>query len=97
MISSLAEIARCFGKSVTAKSIMNIFDRQVRPDVKLILETLQAGGDPEELPLIGIAKISGGGKGQIFVLAHSVLTARFHFVYFIVQCITILIIYCSSR
>jgi hypothetical protein len=45
----------------------------VRPDVRLILETLNAGGDPEELLLAGIAKISGGGKGQanfalIFIL-----------------------------
>ncbi|KAH8782157.1 hypothetical protein BGZ57DRAFT_926143 [Hyaloscypha finlandica] len=56
------QIARCFGKSATAKSIMHIFDRTIRPDVKLILETLKAGGDPEKLSLAGIAKISGGGK-----------------------------------
>jgi hypothetical protein len=62
-----AEIARCFGKSATAKSIMNIFDRTVRPDVKLILETLKAGGDPEKISLAGIAKISGGSKGQTSV------------------------------
>jgi hypothetical protein len=62
-----AEIARCFGKSATAKSIMNIFDRTVRPDVKLILETLKAGGDPEKITLAGIAKISGGSKGQASV------------------------------
>ncbi|KAE9364597.1 hypothetical protein N431DRAFT_447767 [Stipitochalara longipes BDJ] len=53
------EIARCFGKSITTKSIIDVFHRQVRPDVRLILETLKAGGDPEELLLAGIAKIIG--------------------------------------
>jgi hypothetical protein len=52
-------MARCFGKSATSKSIMHIFARSIKPDVKLILETLEAGGDPEELQLSGIAKISG--------------------------------------
>jgi hypothetical protein len=63
LIFPYAEIARWFGKSVTTKSIIHVFERQVRPDVKLILETLKAGGDPEELPLAGIAKISGGSNG----------------------------------
>ena len=76
----LAEIARCFGKSVTVKSILNVFDRQVRPDVRLILETLKAGGDPEQLMLIGIAKISGA-KGQNSSL--HILIALHDFILFI--------------
>ncbi len=53
------EIARCYGNSCNAKTIRNRFDRVVRPDVKLILDTLKAGGDPERVTLNGIAKISG--------------------------------------
>lgn len=59
------EIARCYGKSVTPKAITHVFSRTIKPDVKLILDTLAAGGDPEEVMLLGLKKIGGGdGNGQ---------------------------------
>jgi hypothetical protein len=39
-------------------------DRTIKHDVKLILDTLDAGGNPEDLMLKGIAKIAGTRQGQ---------------------------------
>jgi len=63
LISS-AEIARCYGQSCNAKAITNQFHRTIKPDVKLIMDTLAAGGNPEDVMLSGISKIGGGGNGQ---------------------------------
>lgn len=63
-IDVLSEVARCYGKSVNGKAIRNFFDRTVKHDVKAVLDTLKAGGDPEDLQLSGIVKIGGGTKGQ---------------------------------
>ncbi|CZT02253.1 uncharacterized protein RCO7_11042 [Rhynchosporium graminicola] len=54
------KVARCYGKSVNAKAIRNFYDRTIKHDIRAILNTLENGGDPEELQLCGIAKISGG-------------------------------------
>jgi len=56
------EVARCYGKSVNGKAIRNFYDRTIKHDVKAVLDTLEAGGDPEDLQLSGIAKIGGGTK-----------------------------------
>jgi len=83
-IDVFAEVARCYGRSVTAKAIHHFIDRTVKPDVKLILNTLAAGGNPEEVQLSGIAKIGGAksGNGQNYwkLLKH---TARLHSIYFL--------------
>ncbi|KAK0124023.1 hypothetical protein ONS95_009009 [Cadophora gregata] len=47
------EIARCYGGDATESAIVNAVKRQVRPPVKLVLETLAAGGDPADLDLPG--------------------------------------------
>lgn len=62
-IDVLPEVARCYGKSVNGKAIRNFYDRTIKHDVKAVLDTLEAGGDPEDLQLSGIAKIGGGTKG----------------------------------
>jgi hypothetical protein len=59
-VDGFAEIARCFGQSCNAKAIRNFFDRTVKPDVNLILDTLDAGGNPEDVMLDGIFKIATG-------------------------------------
>ena len=62
-IDVLPEVAHCYGKSVNGKAIRNFYDRTIKHDVKAVLDTLEAGGDPEDLQLSGIAKIGGGTKG----------------------------------
>ncbi|KAG4439123.1 hypothetical protein IFR05_005410 [Cadophora sp. M221] len=61
-IDALSEVARCYGQSVNGKAIRNFFDRTVKHDVKAVLDTLKAGGDPEDLQLSGIVKLGGGTK-----------------------------------
>ncbi|KAK0124024.1 hypothetical protein ONS95_009010 [Cadophora gregata] len=61
-IDVLLEVARCYGKSVNGKAIRNFYDRTIKHDVRAVLDTLEAGGDPEELQLSGITKIGGGTK-----------------------------------
>jgi hypothetical protein len=58
-VNGFVEVACCYGKSCNAKTIQNIMDRTIKADVKLILDTLDAGGNPEDLMLKGIAKIAG--------------------------------------
>ncbi|CAL3970304.1 unnamed protein product [Diplocarpon coronariae] len=59
------EVARCYGKSVNGKAIRNFYHRTVKNDVKLVLDTLAVGGDPEEVQLSGIVKIAGGKYDSI--------------------------------
>jgi hypothetical protein len=63
LIFPLAEMARCFGKSVTPKALMHVFSRGIKPNVKLILEALEAGDDPEKVELVGVSS-TGAGQGQ---------------------------------
>jgi len=65
-VDGFAEVARCYGKSCNAKAILNLMDRTIKPDVKLILDTLDAGGNPEDVMLKGIAKIAGTRQSQSF-------------------------------
>lgn len=69
------DIARCYGKSVTSKAVRHVFSRTINPDIKLILDTLAARGDPEQVHLSGFGKISDGGNGQTF--RRTVAIARF--------------------
>ncbi len=68
-IDVIAEVARCYGRSVTGKAVHHFVDRTVKPDVKLILDTLAAGGNPEEVQLSGIAKIKDAksNSGQVIL------------------------------
>jgi hypothetical protein len=59
IINGFAEVARCYSKLCNAKTIQNIIDRTIKHNIKLILDTLDAGGNPEDLILKGIAKIAG--------------------------------------
>ncbi len=61
------EIARCYGQSVNAKSIINIFSRTIRPDVKIIHEALAAGGNPETLAL---SYLKGGNSSNGKMICH---------------------------
>jgi hypothetical protein len=63
-VDGFAEVARCYGKSCNAKTIQNIMDRTIKPDVKLILDILDAGDNPEDIMLKGIAKIAGTRQSQ---------------------------------
>lgn len=56
------EVARCFGESCTKKAIEHRLANQIKPNVKLILQALQEGHNPEEIPLIGVP--IGAGNGQ---------------------------------
>jgi hypothetical protein len=81
IVDGFAEVARCYGQSCNAKAIQNIMDRTIKYDVKLILDTLDAGGNPEDLILKGIAKIAGT-KGQS--LRSSLIYT--HHVFFLSNC-----------
>ncbi len=71
------EIARCYGNSCNAKAIRNQFNRVVKPDVKLILDALEAGNDPEKIMLKGIAKIGGDNCEAQAAIPHI-----YHFLFF---------------
>ncbi|TVY51666.1 hypothetical protein LCER1_G004683 [Lachnellula cervina] len=43
------EIARYYGADANRKSITNVFTRLIRPDVKLLNDTLDAGGNPKSI------------------------------------------------
>ena len=81
-IDVLPEVARCYGKSVNGKAIRNFYDRTIKHDVKAVLDTLEAGGDPEDLQLSGIAKIGGGTKGQRHTTHPQALSRLPHPLYF---------------
>lgn len=52
LLTSSAEMARCFGSDATPSAILNVVKRQVRPAVKKITESLKSGGDPKTLALM---------------------------------------------
>ncbi|TVY62724.1 hypothetical protein LSUE1_G006157 [Lachnellula suecica] len=49
-----AEIARCYGSQATKSSIMNVFTRNVNPNVKNIQNMHETGGDPQDVILKGL-------------------------------------------
>ena len=48
-IDVLLEISRYYGADANKKSIQNVFTRFVRPDVKLLTDTVNAGGNPQNI------------------------------------------------
>lgn len=59
------EIARCYGSEVTKSALLNIFKRNINPNVKNILAKLDAGGDPKDVVLNELAGI-GNGEQSLF-------------------------------
>lgn len=65
LINIHSEIARCYGAPTKGKDVRNFYDRTIKHDVKLILETLEAGGNPLNIELTYFARKPGGApKGQ---------------------------------
>ncbi|TVY14217.1 hypothetical protein LARI1_G006633 [Lachnellula arida] len=62
-IDVILEIARYYGADANKKSITNVFARFVRPDVKLLNDTLDAGGNPKSIDFqeFSFALASSGG------------------------------------
>lgn len=52
MLISPLEIARCYGSDCTTSAIKNVWNRNVRPAMKRVHDTLEVGGDPKYLPLM---------------------------------------------
>ncbi|TVY40897.1 hypothetical protein LSUB1_G002345 [Lachnellula subtilissima] len=48
-IDVLLEISRYYGADANKKSILNVFARFIRPDVKLLNDTVNAGGNPQNI------------------------------------------------
>jgi hypothetical protein len=56
-----AELARCFGSDATKSAIENVWKRHVHPGARAITDTLNQGGNTEDLNLVDTLWI--GGKG----------------------------------
>jgi hypothetical protein len=48
-IDVIPEITRYYGADANKKSILNAFQRYVKQDVKMLNDTLDAGGNPKNL------------------------------------------------
>ena len=61
---SAAEIAKCYCTNCTKRALHNHFDRDIRPNVRAIQDTLARGDDPKDLTMIEGVRGSKIGKGQ---------------------------------
>ena len=63
-----AETARCFGGGLKGHALSMHFQRNIKPNSKLIIDALARGEDPlETVVLSGDGKIQGG-KGQMLCI-----------------------------
>lgn len=64
IIDITAEIARCYGAPTKGKDVRNFLDRTVKPDAKLILDTLAVGGNPLDIELSYFGKKPTGSAAK---------------------------------
>jgi hypothetical protein len=66
LMMSLAEVARCFGSDANAKSIVNVWGRQVRTAAQKITDTLKQGGDPKDIEVNVLWAVGRANNGRRF-------------------------------
>ncbi len=60
----VAEIGRCFGGNLKAGAVSQHFNRNIKPNVKLIQDALARGEDPIGATLLENVRTGQSGKGQ---------------------------------
>ncbi len=60
----MTELAKHFGSDTTPGGLKKQFSRRVMPDVKLVRDCVNSGGDPKDLNLGGDVKDSTGMDGK---------------------------------
>ncbi|CAG8978917.1 hypothetical protein HYALB_00005254 [Hymenoscyphus albidus] len=69
---------RCYGSTCTKSSILNLFNRNIRPNIKLIKAALEAGDDPAATALYGL---SGQDPSQTTLLPDICLFSSTYFTF----------------
>jgi hypothetical protein len=57
---SYSEIARCYGSDCNIKAVQNLYHRYLKEEGKRVHDTLKAGRDPKDLPLLWSLKDKNG-------------------------------------
>jgi hypothetical protein len=60
----VAEIAQCFGGNLKAGALSQHFNRDIKPNAKLIQDALSRGEDPIGVTLLENVRSGQPGKGQ---------------------------------
>jgi hypothetical protein len=70
ILISATEIVKCYGTHCTKTGLNSHFQRDIRPNVKLIQEALAQGDDPKDITLVEGIHDSKIGNGQRPVVPH---------------------------